>query len=225
MALLFDIKSFFLNLLARLSGALIILMLMGVNAHAATILILGDSLSASYGVEEQAGWVNLLRQKMPKHNIINGSISGETTGGGLRRLPALLDSHAPELVVIELGGNDGLRGFPPTQLKNNLTKMIQLSKNAGAKVLLTQIMVPPNYGPRYTKLFNQTYSELAKEHAVILAPFFMTEIAIKPELMQRDGLHPNKQAQPLITELMQPWIAQALTQAPNTKATVNSAQK
>lgn len=185
-------------------------MLGSLNASAATILILGDSLSASYGVEEQAGWVNLLRQKMPQDKIINGSVSGETTGGGLRRLPALLDSHKPELVVIELGGNDGLRGFPPNQLKNNLTKMIELAKQAKAKVLLTQIMVPPNYGPRYTNMFNQTYVELAQHHSVTLAPFFMTEIAIKPELMQRDGIHPNKQAQPLITDLMQPWIEKEL---------------
>lgn len=211
MALLFDIKSFFLNSLARIVGGLIIILLGSLNASAATILILGDSLSASYGVEEQAGWVNLLRQKMPQNNIINGSVSGETTGGGLRRLPALLESHTPELVVIELGGNDGLRGFSPKQLKNNLTKMIELAKQSKAKVLLTQIMVPPNYGPRYTSMFNQTYVELAQAHAITLAPFFMTEIAIKPELMQRDGIHPNKQAQPLITELMQPWIEKELS--------------
>ncbi|MEL4272128.1 arylesterase [Shewanella xiamenensis] len=180
--------------------------------QAAKVLILGDSLGASYGMSEQVGWVALLQKNLPEHEFTNGSVSGETTAGGLRRLPALLDSVAPDLVVVELGGNDGLRGFPPTQLKNNLIQIITLAKNSGAKVLLTEIMVPPNYGPRYTQKFTQVYQEIAKDEEIALIPFFMQDIAPHPELMQRDGIHPNEQAQEKIATWMQPWIEKALTQ-------------
>ncbi|WP_052813679.1 arylesterase [Shewanella sp. cp20] len=176
------------------------------QAHANPILILGDSLSASYGMEQDKGWVHLLQQQSPELTIINGSVSGETSAGGLRRLPALLDSTKAKRVFIELGGNDGLRGFSPKQLKNNLTKMIQLAKASGAEVLLSEVMVPPNYGPRYAKQFTQVYQELAAEHGVTLVPFFMTEIAIHPELMQADGIHPNEQAQPHIVSFIRPWL-------------------
>ncbi len=179
-------------------------------AHANPILILGDSLSASYGMEQDKGWVNLLSKKMPQQNIINGSVSGETSAGGLRRLPTLLESTQPQLVLIELGGNDGLRGFSPKQLKDNLTKMIQLSKQADAKVILSEVMVPPNYGPRYANMFTQVYKTLAQEHEITLMPFFMTEIAIHPELMQADGIHPNEQAQAQIAEFIKPWLEAAL---------------
>lgn len=177
---------------------------------AAPILILGDSLSASYGVDEDQGWVNLMRNKMPQHEIVNGSVSGETTAGGLRRLPALLDSVKPELVLVELGGNDGLRGFTPQQLKENLTKIITLTKAQGSQLLLSEIMVPPNYGPRYAKMFNQVYVDLAAEHQITLMPFFMTEIAINPDFMQRDGIHPNASAQNDIAEFVIPWIEKTL---------------
>ncbi|MFB2802916.1 arylesterase [Shewanella seohaensis] len=180
--------------------------------QAAKVLILGDSLGASYGMSEQVGWVALLQKNLPEHEFTNGSVSGETTAGGLRRLPALLDSVAPDLVVVELGGNDGLRGFPPTQLKNNLIQIITLAKNSGAKVLLTEIMVPPNYGPRYTQKFTQVYQEIAKDEEIALIPFFMQDIAPHPELMQRDGIHPNEKAQEKIATWMQPWIEKALTQ-------------
>lgn len=113
----------------------------------------------------------LITAKMPQHTFINGSVSGETSAGGLRRLPALLESTSPKLVLVELGGNDGLRGFPPKQLKENLTKIIQLSQKQGAKVLLSEVMVPPNYGPRYAKQFSAVYSELADEFQVTLMPF------------------------------------------------------
>lgn len=181
-------------------------------AHAARVLILGDSLGASYGMEEQSGWVALLQEKLPQHEFINGSVSGETTAGGLRRLPALLDSVAPDLVVVELGGNDGLRGFPPTQLENNLNKIIAITKDRRAKVLLTEIMVPPNYGPRYNQKFTQVYQDISKAQDIILIPFFMQDIAPHPELMQRDGIHPNEKAQPKIANWMQPWIEKALTE-------------
>ncbi|RTR37925.1 arylesterase [Shewanella canadensis] len=177
---------------------------------AAPILILGDSLSASYGVDEDKGWVNLLRAKLPEHEIINGSVSGETTAGGLRRLPALLESAKPELILIELGGNDGLRGFTPQQLKENLTKIITLSQAKDVEVLLSEIMVPPNYGPRYASMFSQVYKDLASEHQITLLPFFMTQIATKPELMQRDGIHPNAEAQGDIAEFILPWVKNAL---------------
>ncbi|MBR9729252.1 arylesterase [Shewanella intestini] len=178
--------------------------------YAATILILGDSLSAGYGIDEDQGWVNLLQQRLPEHNIINGSVSGETTAGGLRRLPSLLDLQQIDLVVIELGGNDGLRGFNPKQLKSNLTNIIELSIDHGAKVLLTEIMVPPNYGPRYSSMFTKVYHQLASDYDIPLAPFFMQEIAPNKALMQRDSIHPNAQAQPQITQWMQPWIEKAL---------------
>ena len=152
----------------------------------------------------------MLRAQLPKHEIINGSVSGETTAGGLRRLPALLESGKPKLVLIELGGNDGLRGFTAQQLKENLTKIIILAKETHAKVLLSEVMVPPNYGPRYAQMFADVYNQLAKEHEITLMPFFMKDIAIYPELMQRDGIHPNAQAQMQIADFVQPWVPQIL---------------
>lgn len=178
--------------------------------QAAKVLILGDSLGASYGMSEQLGWVALLQKNLPEHEFTNGSVSGETTAGGLRRLPALLDSVTPDLVVVELGGNDGLRGFPPAQLKNNLIQIITLAQNNGAKVLLTEIMVPPNYGPRYSQKFTEVYQEIAKDEDIPLIPFFMQEIAPNAELMQRDGIHPNEKAQAKIANWMQTWIEKAL---------------
>jgi acyl-CoA thioesterase I len=179
-------------------------------SYAATILVLGDSLSAGYGIDEHQGWVQLLQQDLSQHTLINGSVSGETTAGALRRLPSLLASSKIDLVLIELGGNDGLRGFPPAQLKSNLTKIVELAQENNAKVLLTEIRVPPNYGPRYSKAFNQVYHQLAQEHSLTLAPFFMSQIAPDRELMQRDGIHPNAKAQPLISQWMKPWIETAL---------------
>ncbi len=176
------------------------------QVHANPILILGDSLSASYGMEQDKGWVHLLQNQYPELTITNGSVSGETSAGGARRLPALLESTQPKLVFIELGGNDGLRGFPPKQLKVNLTKMIEISEQAGAQVLLSEVMVPPNYGPRYAKMFTDVYQELAKEHPITLMPFFMKEIAIHPHLMQADGIHPNEAAQQQIVDFVAPWL-------------------
>jgi acyl-CoA thioesterase I len=196
---------------SRLSQALVLLLLFGGSpASAETILILGDSLGASYGMAENLGWVAKLREKLPEHRIVNASVSGETSAGGLRRLPALLDSVAPKLLLVELGANDGLRGFSPNALKNNLTKIIILAKASGAKVLLSEVMVPPNYGHRYSQQFNAVYHELAKDHHIDLIPFFMQEIAPYPELMQADGLHPNEAAQAKISEWMLPWLTKAL---------------
>lgn len=189
-----------------------IFIIFGAPSYAATILVLGDSLSAGYGIDEQQAWVQLLAKELPQHQIINGSVSGETTAGGLRRLPSLLNSSQVDLVVIELGGNDGLRGFPPLELKSNLTKIIRLAKDKGIKVLLTEINVPPNYGPRYSKTFTEVYHGLAQSENIPLAPFFMTEIAIDKALMQRDGIHPNEKAQAKITQWMKPWIIEALNE-------------
>ncbi|MDF0535126.1 arylesterase [Shewanella yunxiaonensis] len=205
MALLFKIAS-----LCCRPAIYLLLVLLALPLHAATLLVLGDSLGASYGVDESKGWVEGLRKALPEHTIINGSVSGETTAGGLRRLPGLLQSSHPDVVLIELGGNDGLRGFSPRELKNNLSRIIDLSRQSDAEVLLSQVMVPPNYGPRYEKAFTAVYDELAKQESVTLIPFFMTKIAPHPELMQRDGIHPNEQAQPQITSFMLPWVKQAL---------------
>lgn len=165
------------------------------------LLILGDSLSAAYGMQESEGWVALLAQQTPLE-LINGSISGETTGGGLARLPALLTQHQPNWVLIELGGNDGLRGFAPSLIANNLQQMIDLIKQHNAQPILMQIRIPPNYGPRYIERFSAIYPQLAAENAIALWPFFMDDIAVQPELMMADGIHPNIQAQPLIKHFM-----------------------
>jgi acyl-CoA thioesterase-1 len=206
----FDIGSFLTSAIKRSLATLIVVLSISSSSYAATILILGDSLSAGYGMEEEQGWVQLLRNELPQHTIVNGSVSGETSAGGARRIADLLASSQFDLVVIELGGNDGLRGFPPTQLKSNLTKIIEASQQSDAKVLLTEVMVPPNYGPRYSKMFNDVFYELADSYNIPLIPFFMQDIAPTPSLMQRDGIHPNVEAQPIITQWMKPWIIDVL---------------
>lgn len=180
------------------------------NAKADTVLIYGDSLSASYGMPQAQGWVNLLQKMLPQHQIINASVSGETTAGGLQRLPALLNDIKPDLIFIELGGNDGLRGFPIKQLTQNVTSMVQLAQASGTKVLLSEVMVPPNYGPRYAKQFNQVFQKISDKESVVLVPFFMTQIATNSSLMQADGIHPNTDAQAHIQRFMQPWIVNNL---------------
>ncbi len=170
------------------------------------ILILGDSLSASYGMTEQHGWVSLLAERYPELNIINASVSGETSGGGLRRLPSLLTAHQPRWIFVALGGNDGLRGFPPAITEKNLAEIVALSQQAGTDVLLSEVQLPPNYGPRYAQQFAQIFKNLQQDQQITLVPFFMVPIAPNPELMQADGIHPNRQAQPLIAEFMAPWL-------------------
>lgn len=165
------------------------------------LLILGDSLSAAYGLQQQQGWVHLLQQNT-QWQLINASISGETTAGGMARLPALLEQHQPDAVLIELGGNDGLRGFAVDSVKSNLNEIITLVKQHTATPILMQIRIPPNYGPRYGQQFSAIYPQLAKNHEITLWPFFMEEIALKQELMQGDGIHPNSEAQPLISEFV-----------------------
>lgn len=170
-------------------------------AYADKLLILGDSLSAAYGMQQHQGWPALL-QKKTEWQLINASISGETTSGGLARLPALLKEYQPDVVLIELGGNDGLRGFSVELIQANLSKAITLVKQHNAQPLLMQIRIPPNYGPRYVRQFTAVYPQLADKHDIMLWPFFMDSIAINSDLMMADGIHPNVAAQPIISDFM-----------------------
>ncbi|WP_420854496.1 arylesterase [Shewanella zhuhaiensis] len=215
MAWLCDIVSEFRKF--RGMGWMLTCLFLAFPLKAETILILGDSLSASYGMEENQGWINLMRPKLQGHTLVNGAVSGETSAGGLRRLPGLLESAKPSVVFVMLGGNDGLRGFSPVELKKNLTKIIDLAQSSGANVLLSEVMVPTNYGPRYAKAFAQVYAELGQRDGVTLMPFFMTQIVTRPELMQRDGIHPNQAAQGEIADIMLPWFA-AMVSSPATAA-------
>jgi acyl-CoA thioesterase I len=184
-----------------------------------TLLIYGDSLSASYGIDQEQGWVNLLKSKLLSEewpvDVVNGSVSGETTTGGLARLPAMLDSYQPELLILELGGNDGLRGLPLDLMRENLASMIDLAKANGAEVILTGIQIPPNYGARYTVPFFETYSALAEEKSLSLVPFLIDGIPQQPELMQNDGIHPRAQAQSMILDnvwpILKPQLESLLT--------------
>lgn len=171
------------------------------SPSAPKILVLGDSLSAAYGIQRDLGWVNLLRinlEKTYQGSVANASISGETTDGGLRSLPAHLKNHQPNIVIIELGANDGLRGFPITVIKNNLDQLIRISTTSGAEVVLVGIHIPTNYGPRYTEAFDKMYRDLAEEYELPFVPFLLKDVALNPELMQDDGLHPVAEAQPIL---------------------------
>ncbi len=172
-------------------------------------LVLGDSLCAAYGIPLEQGWVNLLAQDTafnPPLSVINACVSGETSAGGLARLPALLEQHKPQVVVIELGANDGLRGQPLNQLEDNLRRLIGQSQAAQARVLLVGMQIPPNYGPRYTQGFKALYPKLAAELAIPLVPFLLEHVALNRQLMQPDGLHPTAEAQPIIANTVKPWL-------------------
>jgi acyl-CoA thioesterase-1 len=174
--------------------------------QAETVLVLGDSISAGYGLKKlDQGWVALLREKLRPHGaaVVNASISGETSAGGLARIDALLRQHRPSIVILELGGNDGLRGLSPRQMESNLNEMIVKSKAAGAKVLLLGMKIPPNYGKRYADLFQKIYPALAERHGVVLVPFLLEGVGGQNELMQADGIHPNHDAQAIL--LAQVW--------------------
>ncbi|MNQ68083.1 Arylesterase precursor [compost metagenome] len=186
------------------------------SAQAQTLLVLGDSLSAGYQMQAEQSWPALLNEKWQQqggeHKLINASISGETTQGGLARLPALLEEHKPDWVLIELGGNDGLRGFAPAITRANLTKMVALAKASQTKTVLTQIQLPRNYGARYLQQFEQIFPELAQANALPLMPFFLDDIVLRPELMMNDGLHPTAAAQPQIRDRVARFIEPLLTQ-------------
>lgn len=177
-------------------------------AAADTLLVLGDSLSAGYRMPATTAWPSLLNEKWQKSPVIvNGSISGDTATQGLARLPALLKQHQPRWVLIELGGNDGLRGFPPQNIAQDLDKIISQVKAANAQPLLMQIRLPANYGRRYTESFSGIYPKLAETHDIPLVPFFMEQVYLKPEWMQQDGIHPAPDAQPFIAGLMAKALA------------------
>ena len=186
------------------------LMCMAQGASAGTVLIVGDSISAAFGLDTRQGWVALLEQRLKAEGfddkVVNASISGDTSAGGQARLPALLAEHKPSLVVVELGGNDGLRGQAPAQLQQNLASMIDRSRDAGARVLLLGMRLPPNYGKRYTDAFAQVYADLGKEKDVPLVPFFLEGVGGVPELMQADGIHPGQGAQAQLLENAWPSI-------------------
>lgn len=188
---------------------LIFLWPVGAAAVDATIVIVGDSLSAAYGMELSESWPSLLQQRVDQnghaYRVFNSSITGETTQGGLTRLPRLLEQHQPAIVIVELGGNDGLRGLPLEVTRGNLSSMIEQSRAAGARVILAEMRLPPNYGQTYTEKFNGTFTELAEQHGIVLLPFLLQEIALEPGMMQEDGIHPTANAQPLILE--QVWSA------------------
>ncbi len=186
------------------------LCLLSLPAAAQGILILGDSISAAFGLEISDGWVSLLERRLEAQNlpfeVHNASVSGDTTAGGLARLPALLARHEPNLVVIELGGNDGLRGLPIDKMQQNLAAMVERSRAAGAEVVLLGMRIPPNYGVRYTSAFEQVFRDVAEQQQVPLVPFVLEGVAGVPELMQADGVHPNVQGQPGILDNAWPVI-------------------
>jgi acyl-CoA thioesterase-1 len=175
-----------------------------------TILVLGDSLSAGFGMAASEGWVNLLRDRLGSqgfpHRVVNASISGDTTRGGLNRLPAALDTHRPDIVILELGGNDGLRGLPLQAMRDNLDQAIALSQEAGAKVLLVGMQIPPNYGPAYTRGFAQIYTQLAERHDLPLVPFLLAGVSEERRLMQADNIHPTAAAQPRLLDNIWPRL-------------------
>lgn len=164
----------------------------------------GDSLSAAYGIAAKRGWVALLAERLERerfdYSVVNASISGETTAGGVSRLPRALARHKPEIVILELGGNDGLRGLPAAEMQKNLSTMIALSKKAGAKVLLAGMRVPPNYGPEYARDFAAVFEALAQRHRTALVPFFLEGIAEDLRLFQPDRIHPTEEAQPILLD-------------------------
>lgn len=193
-------------------------LLLALSAQATTeqkILVLGDSISAAYGMSLEQGWVaqlaNRLQEQSPQYTVVNASISGETSAGGLRRLPQLLQEHQPAVVIIELGANDGLRGYPLEVLRNNLTQLVKLSQQAGTKVILLPMEVPPNYGARYTTGFRESFYEVAGATDSVLAPFILDGVATNPKLTQEDGFHPTSEAQPLMLANVLPTVSRVLS--------------
>jgi acyl-CoA thioesterase-1 len=174
------------------------------TSESPVLLILGDSLSAGYGMDREQSWVHLLELRLKQdgysYKILNSSISGDTTQGGLARLPRLMDRYQPEIVIIELGGNDGLRGIDPAVSRDNLARMIRHSQQGDALVLLTGIKLPPNYGSVYLQKFESMYADLAKEYDALLVPFFMDGVVFKTGMLQADGIHPNEKGQPVLLE-------------------------
>jgi acyl-CoA thioesterase I len=198
------VKRLFVLLVLGLAG-------LSVRAETPAILVFGDSISAGYGLAHvEQGWVEMLRTKLKDegygYQVVNASVSGETTAGGLARLPRALALHHPQIVIIELGGNDGLRALPVDQMRANLAKMVDLSVAVGARVLLLGIRMPPNYGPEFTEKFRSIFADVAKDKKVPLVPFLLTDIALSPSLMQADGVHPNELGQPQLLANIWPTL-------------------
>ena len=185
--------------------------LTSVADEVATFLVLGDSISAAYNMEISQSWPSLLQDRLDQdghaYRVFNSSITGDTTLGGLSRLPRLLEKHRPAIVLLELGGNDGMRGLPIEETRKNLSSMIEQSQAAGAIVILAEMRIPPNYGMTYTEKFNQTYTLLTLKYGVTLLPFLLADVALEPGLMQADGIHPGVEAQPLILDKV--WLVLA----------------
>jgi acyl-CoA thioesterase-1 len=191
-----------------------------------TLLVYGDSISAAYGMEQSQGWVHLLGERldttmlgnmsgnMPGYKVVNASVSGETTDGGVVRLPKTLAVHQPDIVIIELGGNDGLRGYPIDKISANINQMIRLSQASGARVLLVGMVLPPNYGQRYTTAFADVFQQAAESYAIPLVPFLLDGVATAESLMQRDGIHPRAEAQPLLLDNIWPYLQPLLAARP-----------
>ncbi|MEC7378230.1 MAG: arylesterase [Pseudomonadota bacterium] len=186
-----------------------------VLANQNTLLILGDSLSAAYGVPSDTAWVQLLRERLDSKGldswtVVNASISGETTDGGARRLPGLIEENDPSVVIIELGGNDGLRGFPPQVIESNLASMIEQVQDSGARAVLVGMQIPPNYGQRYTEMFANIYPTLSDRYNTALVPFFLDGIYDQQGMMQDDGIHPSEQAQAKLLDNIWPVLKPVL---------------
>ena len=183
-----------------------------------TILVLGDSLSAALGIRPEQGWVALLAQRLQAqgygYQIVNASVSGETTSGGLERLPRALQLHQPGTVILELGANDGLRGLAVDETRENLAHMVRLSQAAGARVLLVGMRIPPNYGPRYTEQFARMFPELANQYHLPLVPFLLEKVALDPTRMQQDGMHPNARGEPPVLDTLWPYLKPLLKKNP-----------
>jgi len=184
-------------------------------ASAPTILVFGDSLSAAHGIRPEQGWVALLAQRLQTqgygYRVVNASVSGETSSGGLERLPRALQLQQPQIVILELGANDGLRGLPVSTTRDNLTQMLQLAQAAKAKVLLIGIRLPPNYGPRFNEQFERLFPQLASQFHVPLVPFLLQGVALNPQLMQEDGLHPAAGGEPVVLDTVWPYLRPMLT--------------
>ena len=195
---------------------LLISLLMSNAVSASTLLVMGDSLSAAHNLRPELGWVSLLENQLseshPEITIVNASVSGETTQGGLARFKQLLSEHKPSWVILELGANDALRGYPLTQTKQNLETMIEQAHKADAKVLLVGNQIPQNYGKRYTEMFFNLYKELAEQYQLAYVPFMLKGVALNKALMQADGLHPNKDGQPVILNTVFPELEPLLEQ-------------
>jgi acyl-CoA thioesterase-1 len=195
---------------AGLMSAIFTLLFWGQVALADTVLVVGDSISAAFGIDTRQGWVALLEKRLVdqgyEHRVVNASISGDTAAGGAARLPGLLVEHQPNLVILELGGNDGLRGQAPAQLQQNLAGMVQQAQKVGAKVLILGMRLPPNYGIRYTTAFAEVFPKVAEEYGAALVPFVLEGAAGMPSMMQGDGIHPTAEAQPRLLENVWPTL-------------------